>query len=460
MRRLLLLAIAVVTGLAAVSLPRPEAAEGPSFTGPAVVAEEATASGTVWYCPWLAADGTRDGWLMLAAMSPTDVEITMPNEVPNVAPIEQAFGYGSATAEPIEIGSLVRRGPSPAYVEFTAGPAAVSAVVTEDLASGSTLVAGDRCSSSVPKLWHLPGGTTREGRQSTLRLFNPFPDQAKVTVTGTSEFGAVGLVDLAALDVPGRSWLTVDLNRLVSLIETLSLTITADQGVVIPSMVVASAVDEATWPGTGLGTTWEFPVVRQTGLNPRVVVSNPGAVEVTVEIDVYSQEDFVAAARVVTVPPGSPMSIPVGDLIGGPFGLRLRASDPVSAVVIAEDISTGEDGTAVDDATDRIAGTVGAGVPQLRWLLPGPGSLPTAASALWILNTGSERVTVTLQPLGIDTLEPDKVVLRPRRIARIVLPQGDDVYGYEVSAPRPISAAWTVESGDGVAFIAGIGVEE
>ena len=312
------------------------------------------------------------------------------------------------------MGALVRRGPSPAYVEFSAGPAAVSAIVTEDLADGSTLVAGDRCTSSVPKLWHLPGGTTREGRQSTLRLFNPFPDQAKVTVTGTSEFGEVGLVDLAAVDVPGRSWLTVDLNELVSLIETLSLTITADQGVVIPSMVVASDVDEASWPGTGLATTWEFPAARQTGLTPRVVVSNPGTAPVDVEVDVYSEDEWVESARAVEVPPATPVSIPVGDLIAGVFGLRVRASDPVSAVVVAEDISTADDGTASSGggSDDRVAGTVGAPTPQRRWLLPGPGSLPTAASAVWVLNSGPERVTVTLQPLGIDVMEPQKVVVR------------------------------------------------
>ncbi len=77
-----------------------------------------------------------------------------------------------------------------------------------------------------------------------------------------------------------------------------------------------------------------------------------------------------------------------------------------------------------------------------------------------MLNSGPERVTVTLQPLGIDTLEPQKVVVGANRIVRIVLPQGGDVYGYEVSAPQPITAAWTVESGNGVAFVAGTGVEE
>ena len=459
-RRALLLALAMVTGLLALAVPRPASPEEPTFTGPATVEEDAVPASTVWYCPWLAADATRDGWLMLSTTTSTDVEITIPNEVPNVEPTVELLSYTGAKAEPIDVGALVRRGPAPAYVEFSAGPAAVAAVVTEDLADGSTLVTGDRCTSSVPKLWHLPGGTTREGRRSTLRLFNPFPDQAKVTVTGTSEFGEVGLVDLAAVDVPGRSWVTVDLNELVSLIETLSLTITADQGVVIPSMVVASDVDEASWPGTGLATTWEFPAARQTGLTPRVVVSNPGTAPVTVEVDVYSQDEWVESARAVEVPPATPVSIPVDDLITGVFGLRVRASDPVSAVLIAEDISTRDDGTPSSEAADRVAGTVGAPTPQRRWLLPGPGSLPTAASAVWVLNSGPERVTVTLQPLGIDVMDPQKVVVRGNRIVRIVLPQGSDVYGYEVSAPQPVSAAWTVESGNGVAFVAGTGVEE
>jgi hypothetical protein len=189
------------------------------------------------------------------------------------------------------------------------------------------------------------------------------------------------------------------------------------------------------------------------------VVSNPGTTPVTVEIDVYSQDDWVESARVVEVRPSAPASIPVGDLINGAFGLRVRATAPVSAVVVAEDVAGADDRRASEAAEDRVAGTVGAPTPQERWLLPGPGSLPTAASAVWVLNTGPDRVTVTLQPLGIETLDPEKVVVRPNRIVRVVLPQGGDVYGYEVSAAQPISAAWTVESGNGVAFVAGTGVE-
>jgi hypothetical protein len=223
-------------------------------------------------------------------------------------------------------------------------------------------------------------------------------------------------------------------------------------------MVVASAVDEASWPGTGLATTWEFPAARQTGLTPRVVVSNPGVDPVEVQVDVYSEDEWVEAARTVEVPPATPVSIPVGDLIGGVFGLRVRADQPVSAVLVAEDVGSAEEGDPAA-AEDRIAGTVGAPTPLRRWLLPGPGALPAAASAVWLLNTGAERVTVTLQPLGIDTLPPQKVVVPANRISRIVLPQTGDVYGFEVSAPQPITAAWTVESGDGVAFVAGTGVE-
>ncbi len=63
MRRALLLGLAVVTGLLALALPRPAAPEEPTFTGPAMVEEEAVSASTVWYCPWLAADASRDGWL-------------------------------------------------------------------------------------------------------------------------------------------------------------------------------------------------------------------------------------------------------------------------------------------------------------------------------------------------------------------------------------------------------------
>ena len=472
MRRLLLLVLAAGLGVAAFALPRPPEQEGPTFTGPGVADESAAAQGSVWYCPWVNAGAERDSWLMLAAEPAVTAEVTLPSPIPNEEPDRAVFEYPSHTAEPVEVASIVRRGDAPAFVEFDTGPAATSAIVTADTADGSTLVAGDRCTGSVPKLWHLPGGTTREGRRSTLRLFNPFPEPAKATVAGTSEFGDVGLVALSSVDVPGRSWLDVDLNVIVPLLDQLSLTISTDEGLVIPSLVVASAIDEATWPATGLSTTWEFPGVRQTGLVPRLYVSNPGDVEVEVEIDVYGRRGSAPASRSVAVPARTPAIIRLGDLIGGEFGVRIRATGPIAAVVVSEDLSRGSGEEAGDEegeeasedpqpsGADRIAGTVGTHTPARRWLLPGPGAVPTAASAVWIMNAHTEPVTVTLQPLGLVELPAEKVALPAERTERIVLPQESGTFGYLIDASQPISAAWSVESGDGVAFIAGVAIDE
>jgi len=352
----------------------------------------------------------------------------------------------------------VRRGDAPGFVEFSDGPAGAAAIVTSD-----TVVTGDRCLAAVPKQWHVTGATTREGRTSLLRLFNPFPEPAKVTVAGTSEFGDVGLVGLTSIDVLGRQWTDIALNELVPLLDDLALTVSTEEGLVIPQLVVATDRDEATWSGTGLSTTWEFPVVRQTGLAPTVVISNPGESDIEVVIDAFAAGETSIAARTETVPARSPIRIPLADVVSGPFGIKVRATGAVAAAVVSEDLTPaapeeGGDG-ADEEPTARIAGMVGSPAPARRWLLPGPGALRTAASSVWLMNSHTEPVTVTLQPLGVGDLVVEKVRIPPGQIARVVLPQESGVSGYQIDAPTPVSAAWSVESGDGVAFVAGIALD-
>ena len=47
-------------------------------------------------------------------------------------------------------------------------------------------LSADQCVVSVPKIWYLPGGSTRTGTITELRLFNPFADTAEVTATAMS----------------------------------------------------------------------------------------------------------------------------------------------------------------------------------------------------------------------------------------------------------------------------------
>ncbi len=463
MRRLILLVTAAALSVVAFALPEPPAPEGPTFEGPSEVSDDATAQSSVWYCPWLNAGAQRDSWLMLASDANADIEVTLPSPIPNEEADRAEFSIEAPGSDPLEVGSIVRRGDAPGFVEFSDGPSGVAGVVTSD-----TVVTGDRCVSSVPKLWHVTGATTREARTSVLRLFNPFPEPAKVTVAGTSEFGDVGLVGLTSIDVPGRLWTDIVLNEIVPLLDDLALTISTEEGLVIPQLVVGTVTDEATWPGTALSTTWEFPVVRQTGLQPSLVVSNPGDVEVEIEIDALGVNESSLAARTEVVPPRSPLRIPLGDLVSGPFGVAVRSTGPIAAVVISEDPTRrpdeeqdieGEEEEDETEVTSRIAGTVGAPQPVQRWLLPGPGAVRAAVSSVWLMNSHSEAVTVSLQPLGVGELEVEEVLVEAGTTVRIVLPQETGVSGYLVEAPTPISAAWAVESGDGVAFVAGISLD-
>ncbi len=472
MKRVLLVLAAGLITVAAVLAPRPPEPAGPSFTGIGSGDEETpSAQATVWYCPWLSAGAERDSWLMLAADDTVNATITLPSPIPNEPADTAEETVFAQTALPVEVADIRRRGDSPGFVEFDGGPSAVAALVVADSEEGATLISGDRCPATLPKLWHLPGGTTRRGRTTILRLFNPFPDDAKVTVSGTSEFGDAGLVALESVDVPGRSWQDFTLNDHINLLDNLNLTVSAEEGLVVPALVVRTDGDEATWPGSALSTTWEFPQVRQTGLVPTLVVSNPGSEDVDIVVDVYDADGSALQARSERVAPAIPGSIELSDLADGFFGIRVTASGPVAAVVVAEDRSdiVDDEGTDPEDEeeegeeeqrqTERIAGTVGAPAAATRWLLPVPGTLQAATSTVWVLNTGTEAVNAELQPLGLDAIEPETLVIAPGSVARVVLPQEDVVTGYLIAADGPVSASWSVESGDGVAMVAGIPVD-
>jgi hypothetical protein len=463
MKRLLGLLIvgAIVTG--AVVLPEPPAAPGPEFIGPEVRESVASATASVWYCPWVASGALRDSRLMLSANVPVDAELTLPQQLADEAPDEAEVGLDDAGALVVDIGEIVRRGDTPLFIEFSDGPAAAAAVV-----SSVEILTGDTCVARIPKIWELPGGTTREGRTLTVRLFNPFPELAKVSVSGSSESGETGLVDLQNLDVQARTWLDVNLNTLVPLLDELSLTVTSSEGFVIPSLVVAGLTDEASWPGVAPASSWEFPVATVSAeFSPSLMLTNAGAAAVVATIDVYTADGSTIGAREVEVLPSVPRRIDLSDLADGAMGIRVRSTGPVAAAVIAEEATavlepTDEEGE-VDEGTtagDRIAGTVGISRPSSTWLLPGLSAVPDADSTLWLLNTGTETATVTLQPLGVRRLIATKQSVAPGTTVGIPLGFDVTVGGYFVESTAPISISWSAESASGLMFVTGTVVDE
>lgn len=464
MKRLAGFLLAGALAAYAIVLPEPAPPGGPEFVGPEAPAVGASASGSVWYCPWLDSGDIRDSAFLLASRPPVDARITMPSPIPSESPIEELITVSGPGSRVLNVADVVRFGAAPGFVEFDDGPAAAAAAVMSQFS-----LAGDRCVRSVPKIWYLVGGTTRDGRHLDIRLFNPFPDLAKVTVSGVSEFGPEPLPELGSvIDVPGRAWVDVDLDEIVPFLDDLLLIVGTTEGLVIPAVsIAADDGDEATWPGTGLSTSWEFPVVQTDDLVPELVIANPGSEPVIVEVDAF--EFFRSDLLIITaeVPPGAPLRLALPDNEGQPYGIRVVADGPIGATVVAESPvdPTGGEQAVPDPDVDapppalRVAATVGAERPSTGWLLPGAGAVPSALSIIWVMNTGDEDATVTLKPLGVRDLAPEKISVLAGRVVGFEIPDDSAIASYLVESTQPVSVAWTSADGSGTAFVAGIAID-
>jgi hypothetical protein len=374
---------------------------------------------------------------MGAAQAQFTFPVATPGEDPDTAMLE-TLGPGAAL---LALSDIAQRGDSPAFIEFTDGPSAAAVTVV-----GEVLTA-DACVAAGPDEWFFVGGSTRTGERLRLRLFNPFPEIAKVTVSGFSEIGVEALGELRSVSVNPRSWRDIDFEELLRQRETLVISVRADDGLIVPAMAYASETDEAWWSGTGLSTEWDFPVVRDEGLDDAaLVVANPGPVPVEVTIDVYTRSGAQRSAFTSTVGPEAPLRVGFEDIPETVIGAKVTATSPVAAAVVA----SGQAGTAV---------TAGVPVTARTWLLPGLRADGSDEAFLWLLNSGDEAVTVTIGVLtGAETLNT-KDVLEPGAIRRIQVDEVDAL-GYVVFSADPFSAAWSVRGSTGTAFSAGLAARE
>jgi hypothetical protein len=293
MRRLLVLAVvgtaAAVSFLLPAPTPAPEPLRGLIIAPPGLTSPE---EASIWYCPWAQADSARDSVLGVVALAEATAVFTFPVAVPGEPADTATLDIPGRGAAALTLSEIARRGDSPGFAEFQGGPVAVSVTVT-----GDGILAADACVSSGPDVWYLPGGSTMPDEHLTLRIFNPFPEPAKVTVTGVSDIGVEALGDLESLSVGARSWRDVDFESELRQRQNLVITVTAVDGVVVPAMVFGNEGDEDWWPGVGEATEWEFPVARVADTAGYLVVHNPGPGSVEVSVDLFTPPGWWRAAR-------------------------------------------------------------------------------------------------------------------------------------------------------------------
>ncbi len=392
-------------------------------------------------CAWAVADDTRESVIGLVSLIDVDVQLTFPvaGEVRETYP-ESLPGPGAAA---IPLSNILSLGVSPAVVEFTDGPAAAGV-----FARGEGLLAGDLCPSSASKVWVLPGGTTMQDRPLDLQLFNPFPEDALVTVEVISEEGFEPAPELERVSVPGRSWRTLALGDVLPFRQRLSVTVQTEQGRIIPAMVQTNGADRAIWTDVGRSEVWEFPLVSVGELQPFLGIANDGPLEVTYTLDVFTAEGPAEGVLEGRVSAESQDRVSLTGLADGSHAVRLRADGPVSAVVVGE-------------AEGQIAATSGAPLAARQWMLPGAGADSTAGVFLWFLNSGSDPLTVTYQLLDASgtVANPAKIAVAPGTVRRVLLDEVG-ISGVIAESTGGFSAAWSAETEGATAYVAGVPIGE
>ena len=474
MKKLLLLLAASMLGIVGFIQVAPPSAPGPEFGDQDLVEDDgAVASPSAWYCPWVEAGDVVDTNIVVGSDVTVDVAMTLLDPISNTEPTEFLFSLVGPAGSGTDVGTVTRRGETPATIEVSDGPAAVAALQRSD-----GFLSGDRCAVSVPKTWFLTGGSTKVGTFTEIRLFNPFADNADVTITAYSEFNLDLVAELESIDVAGRSWVTIDLEPFLDLRDELAFRVEATSGLVIPSIIRTDERGEAMWPGTIPSQTWDFPIVTPGSLEPFIAVMSGGEDGVTVTVDVVTESGTVVAAREVVIDSSAPQLIPLSDIAAPPFGVSVRASSPIAASVIAvvptgDSDSFGEDEeievtttTGVDQSTtlppdivevfvDGLAGTVGAAAPSSNWMVP-LDTLLDSETTVWVMNTGSEVAVVTLLPLSDGDIPPTTIFVEPGTTHAVTIDIGIGIYGVSVSGDAPVSVAWTIVGDRGVALVAGV----
>jgi hypothetical protein len=440
MRRVLVSVLVVTLGAIAAFMPRPPEPDEPLLElvldRPGI---ESPLDASIWYCPWAQANAARDSFFSVASLAASDAEFTFPVAIPGESPDTVQVETSGPGAAIVTLSDVAQRGDSPGFVEFTDGPSAAAVAVVGDV------VAADGCVSQGPDEWFFAGGSTVTGEQLRLRLFNPFPETAKVTVTGFSEIGVEALGELRSISINPRSWRDIDFEEQLRQRQSLVVSVRVDEGLVIPAMSYTAGADEAWWLGSDLSSEWEFPVARTAGIDAAaIVVGNPNLADVDVTIDLYTADGPQRAAIEVTAPPEAPVRVDLSDVGADVLAVRVSATAPVIAGVVGQ----GEAGTVL---------TGGAPETARSWLLPGLRTVGLDEGTLWLLNSSFEQVSVTVSVLTGDAAINTQVLVEPGTHVAVPITE-PDALGVAVEASDPFTAAWSLTGPAGSAYSAGIAV--
>lgn len=360
-------------------------------------AAPAGALSSSWYCVGAGAGPTAsvDGVVELA--NPTDHPAS---GTVTVVPMGGPAASAKVTVAPLSAASVklvdVVQAPwASALVDLDSGQ-----VTAELVVRGSSESDAVACSSRASDRWYFADGVTAKDAVLSLSLFNPFPEDAIVDLSFSTDQGRAAPAAFRPIVVPARTLVVRDIGEHVRRRNAIATEVGVRTGRVVAAQTqTRTAAGKAglsvSLGSPSLGTTWYFPVgTVADGVEEHFAVSNPGTREASVLFQTVLEEG-VAEDFERAVPAHGRLDVVLNEEVGVPRGIPHSATvlslDGVP-VVVSRTLEYGGAAGPVGRAD-----TVGARRAATRWQFVAGGPSDVADEWFTVMNPGTAagRFSVT-----------------------------------------------------------------
>jgi hypothetical protein len=384
------------------------AAQSPTITPAGVLS-------TAWYCAGgTAIDGGRaDETIVLTNLGTTAVPVRLTVAGDLQADGSHARAASEVVVEPsstqrVRVADLLVANEPGVTVEVFGGD-----VVVEHELVGYDDVSVSPCADDASTTWWVAAGTTRRGAQEWVEIYNPFPDDAVVTLRFLTPAGPTSRAGASDRVVEGYSRLSVPVHEELLREDSLGVEVVATTGRVV---VDRTLIHDGSEGLEGLATTLAQPRLSEVqtfaglqvtaGRSARLAVVNPSDTDAIITVDVIGAQTPPIADTLI--PPGSQLvidlttydtdrSTPEIDVLLPPdvwvsVQVDTAGSTPVVAEIVQESV--------LPDPLDGLEILRGTSAGATRWVATTPALDAAQVVSVSLHNPGAAPATVQLGVLG------------------------------------------------------------
>jgi hypothetical protein len=376
-----------------------------------------------------------------------------------------------AAPEELEPGEVVARRVDPSFPHNVVGYGSLLGVTK--MTSFTEPVRGSAatsCSSRVSPDWYFPQGSSADGFNQLLVIYNPFPDDAVVRITFFTPDGARDRAGLSDVAVPSGRSTTIALNDFILQQPVLATQVSAVRGRMV---AWKSLFTRGLAPGVGAGFTlgaprtalaWYLPGASlERGVRERLSLVNPTDEEAVVTVSLVTEGEAIQPPGLLemSLPRRSSRSLNLHQIVDREL-LGERPGGAGLVVTSVNEVEIAVERSAWYEAPSKLRGfatQIGSSTPANTWWM-GPAMTAPRRDWIAVLNTGDNEARVSLAAAGpgSENIEIPPVTIPPGGRARIPLGASDTATVFFLSSDSPVVAERTAFDGQDVATVMGVPV--